>query len=129
MVRDVLQRLQKHGLFVKTSKCQFHQDSVEFLGMIVSSKGLAMCEDKVQTIKDWPIPKNIKEVQSFLGFANFYRRFIGDYSRIAGPLTALTRKDQVFSWNPQTNDAFNELRSRFARHQYYYIQIFNVLLL
>jgi len=72
VVRDVLQRLYKHGLYVKLSKCEFHRTSVEFLGMIISSKGLEMCTNKVQIIKDWPIPKNVKEVQSFLGFANFY---------------------------------------------------------
>ena len=76
VVRDVLQRLQKHGLYVKLSKCEFHCSSVEFLGMIVSSRGLEMCKDKIQTMEDWPIPKNIKEMQSFLGLANFYCRFV-----------------------------------------------------
>lgn len=109
VVRDVLQRLKNHGLYVKLSKCEFHCSSVEFLGMIVSSQGLEMCKDKIQTMEDWPIPKNIKEVQSFLGFANFYRQFVQDYSRIAVPLTTLTRKDQSFLWTDQAQGAFNEL--------------------
>ena len=83
--------------------------------MIVSAQGLKMCEDKVQVIKEWPVPKNVKEVQSFLGFSNFYRRFICDYSRIAAPLTALTCKDQLFQWTSQANDSFNELQVRFCQ--------------
>lgn len=115
VVRDVLQRLQKHGLYAKESKCQFHCQSVEFLGMIVSSKGLEMCQDKVQTIKEWPVPNSVKEIQSFLGFANFYRRFICDYSKIAVPLTTLTQKDKKFQWTLQADAAFKEIRSRFLQ--------------
>ena len=72
-----------------------------------------MCEDKVQVIKEWPIPKNVKEVQSFLDFANFYHRFICNYSRIAILLTTLTQKNQVFQWTHQANKAFEELKARF----------------
>jgi len=68
-----------------------------------------MCQDKVQNIQDCPVPKTIKEVQAFLEFANFYRRFICDYSKIAMLLTNLTRKGQLFVWTPQTNLAFIEL--------------------
>ena len=71
IVREVLCRLQQHGLYAKASKCQFHCSSVEFLGLIVSGNGLKMCPDKVQAIRDWPTPKCVKEVQAFLGFANF----------------------------------------------------------
>lgn len=115
IVREVLRRLQEHGLYAKESKCEFHRSSVEFLGMIVSAKGLEMCHDKVKTIQEWPVPTSIKEVQAFLGFANFYRRFISDYSKIALPLTALTRKNQSFNWTPQADSAFQELRSRFIQ--------------
>lgn len=62
--------------------------------MVVSNKGPGMCKDKIKAIQEWPIPKTIKDVQSFLGFAKFYRRFIEDYSRIAIPLKALTQQDQ-----------------------------------
>ena len=74
-----------------------------------------MCEDKVQVIKEWPIPKNVKEVQSFLGFANFYRRFICNYLQIAVPLTTLIQKNQVFQWTHQANKAFEELKARFCQ--------------
>lgn len=115
LVREVLTRLQQHGLYVKASKCEFHRSSVEFLGMVVSNKGIAMCTDKIQAIQDWPAPTTIKEVQAFLGFANFYRRFIQDYSRIAVPLTTLTRKGQRFYWSPEAEAAFEDLRSQFLR--------------
>jgi len=88
---------------------------VEFLGMIVSEKGLEMCQDKIRAIRNWPTPNTLKEVQAFLGFANFYRRFICDYSKIAVPLTALTQKNQQFEWTLHAQDAFNELRSRFLQ--------------
>ena len=115
VVREVLLRLKRNGLFLKASKCEFHRNSVEFLGMIVSAQGLTMCEDKVHVIKEWPIPKIVKEVQSFLGFANFYRRFICNYSQIAIPLTTLTQKNQVFQWTHQANKAFEELKARFCQ--------------
>ena len=70
-----------------------HRHFVEFLGMIVSAKGLEMCPDKVQTIKDWPIPMSVKEIQAILGFANFYCQFICDYSKIIVPLAILTQKN------------------------------------
>lgn len=83
--------------------------------MMVSDKGLEMCQDKVQAIRNWPIPKTLKEVQAFIGFANFYRRFILDYSKITNPLTALTKKNCKFEWTSQTQEVFNALRSRFLQ--------------
>lgn len=115
VVRQVLQRLQDHGLYAKASKCEFHQSSVEFLGMIVSSRGLEMCPDKVKKIQEWPTPKSLKEVQAFLGFANFYRRFILNYSQVALPLIALTKKGQNFVWTPQADIAFKELQLKFIQ--------------
>jgi len=100
VVQKVLQQLQANGLYAKESKCEFHRQSVEFLGMMVSTKGLEMCQDKVQTIQEWPTLNSIKEFQAFLGFANFYCYFICDYSKVAMPLIALTRKNQPFVWTP-----------------------------
>ena len=72
-VKEVLRRLRKHLLFCKPEKCEFHSTIVDFLGFMVSPKGLFMEQNKVKTIQDWPEPKSVKDVQSFLGFANFYR--------------------------------------------------------
>jgi hypothetical protein len=71
-VKEVLRRLRQHGLYARADKCEFHSDQVEYLGYILSPDGLTMAQDKVQAIQDWPEPKKIKDIQSFLGFANFY---------------------------------------------------------
>ena len=115
VVREVLRQLQENGLYAKESKCKFHRQSVEFLGMMVSSKGLEMCKNKVQTIQEWSTPTSVKEVQAFLGFANFYRRFICDYSNIAMPLTTLTRKNHQFNWTIEADTTFHELRTKFIQ--------------
>jgi Reverse transcriptase (RNA-dependent DNA polymerase) len=85
-------RLRLHSLYAKADKCEWHRDSVEFLGYMLSADGLTMSEDKIQMIRDWPEPRRVKDIQSFLGFANFYRHFIHNYSDITVPLTRLTWK-------------------------------------
>jgi len=101
-VREVLCRLQLHGLFAKPEKCEFHSDLVEYLGYGLSLEGLTMSPDKIQTISDWPEPRKVKDIQSFLGFANFYRRFIFNYSDIVVPLTRLTQKDAPWNFSVMT---------------------------
>ena len=113
-VREVLRRLRLHGLFAKAPKCQFHTDSVEYLGYILSPDGLSMSEDKVKVILDWPVPRKVKDIQSFLGFANFYRRFIPYYSDIVVPLTRLTRKNTPWKWTPQCQESFETLKKAFT---------------
>jgi hypothetical protein len=89
-VKEVLRRLRKHGLYTNAGKSKFHRDSVEYLGYILTYDGLRMAKDKVQTILDWLELQKVKDIQSFLGFANFYHRFIYSYSEITTPLTCLT---------------------------------------
>ena len=96
-VHEVLRHLRKHGLFACPDKCHFYEDSVEYLGFILSKEGLKMDQSKVQAIQDWPEPWKVKDIQSFLGFANFYRCFISDYSNIVVPLTRLTQKGVVWT--------------------------------
>ncbi|CAM4619083.1 unnamed protein product [Leuciscus chuanchicus] len=96
-VRRVLQRLLENGLFVKAEKCAFRAQSVPFLGYIVSSEGMRMDPEKVNAVVDWPSPDTRKALQSFLRFANFYRRFIRNFSQLASPLTALTSPRTTFS--------------------------------
>src|SRR5271165_6990236 len=86
-VKKVLQKLQDNDLLLRPEKCEFHKDAVEFLGFIVGKDGISMAPDKVETVLAWPTPESVKDIQAFLGFANFYRRFIKDFSRIAHPLT------------------------------------------
>ena len=83
----------ENNLFVKPEKCMFCATEVDFLGMIVGCDGISMDQTKVKAILDWPKPKNVKGVRSFLGLANCYQRFIKDYVRIAHPLHDLTKKE------------------------------------
>jgi hypothetical protein len=113
-VRLVLERLRNAGLYVKGEKCEFHVDHVEFLGFCINPSGVTMDPKKVSAIMDWPSPKSLHDVQSFLGFANFYRRFIHDYSRLSLPLTSLLKKGVVFQWTPSAQNAFDELKKKFS---------------
>jgi len=113
-VQEVLHRLRLHGLFAKPEKCEFHSDSVEYLGYHLSPEGLTMSPDKIQTISDWPEPRKVKDIQSFLGFANFYCRFIFNYSDIVVPLTWLTRKDAPWNFSEDCRHSFNALKHAFT---------------
>ena len=88
-VAEVLERLRKHGLYVKLSKCKFSTDTVKFLGFVIGPDSIAMESSHVEMILKWPAPCTYREIQVFLSFTNFYRRFIANYSKIATPLTAL----------------------------------------
>ena len=88
--------------------------TVEYLGVIVSPEGIAMDPSKIQTILRWPTPTRIRDLQSFLGFANFYRRFIDNYSGIVIPLTCLLRKDTPWRWSLRCQEIFNMLKQTFT---------------
>lgn len=113
-VKAVLEALKSAGLRLKPEKCHFHQEQVTFLGYVVSTQGISMDPKKVSAILDWQEPTNVKEVQSFLGFCNFYRRFVRNYSAVAAPLTGLTKKDQGFEWTPKCQAAFIQLKRHFT---------------
>lgn len=113
-VLQVLDALCKAGLALKPEKCEFHRTSVSYLGLIVSTEGLKMDPRKVEAVSEWPEPKKLKDVQAFLGFANFYRRFIMGYSKIVAPLTALTKKDTKFDFNDSCRKAFQHLKDAFT---------------
>ena len=114
-VQEVLRRLRKHSLYTQAKKCKWHRNSVEFLGYmyIMSSEGLTMADDKICAILDWPKPWKVKDIQSFLGFANFYRRFIHNYSEITVLLTRLTRKGLTWDFNEGCHTAFRTLKEAF----------------
>ncbi len=112
---EVLCRLRANRLYCKGSKCEFYQDSVEYLGYILSLEGLRMSEDKVKAILDWPVPWKVKDIQSFLGFANFYHCFIHKYSDIIIALTCLTCKGTLWKFDDKCMAAFNELKQAFTQ--------------
>jgi hypothetical protein len=113
-VQLVLATLREHGLYAKLEKCEFDKSSVAFLGYVIFLDGIFMDKSKVETIQCWATPSSVKDVQRFLGFANFYHRFIKGYSKITPPLIALTCKDKPFSWNPTAQAAFDTLKMAFT---------------
>ncbi|UTT89454.1 hypothetical protein NDA17_006493 [Ustilago hordei] len=116
-VTEVLTRLRSNRLFAKLSKCEFHTKTVEFLGYIIKPTGIEMDPEKVRTVKEWPMPESIHDIQRFLGFANFYRRFIAHFARIAKPLTALVKpieRFKKFELPEEAQQAFHKLIQAFT---------------
>jgi hypothetical protein len=111
VVSRVLQILKDNNLYLKPEKCIFEVQKVEFLGLILSENQVEMDPVKVEGVRTWPIPKTVKQLQSFLGFINFYRRFIEGFSRIARSLNDLTRKDAKWVWEQKQQQAFDDLKS------------------
>jgi len=110
----VLSRLPKYDLYLKPEKCSFDQTTIEYLGVIISEGSICMDPAKLQGITKWPRPTTVKQIQSFLGFCNFYQQFIHDYSKIAHPLFQLTKKDTPFTWTPVHQNAFITLIHSFT---------------
>jgi RNase H-like domain found in reverse transcriptase/Reverse transcriptase (RNA-dependent DNA polymerase)/Integrase zinc binding domain/Chromo (CHRromatin Organisation MOdifier) domain len=110
----VLERLEQHGMRIRGDKCAFHQQEVEYLGFILTTEGIRMDPKKVEAVTTWPEPTNVTEIQEFMGFANFYRRFIKGYSGITTPLTDLTKKEKAWAWTENEQFAFDELKRRFT---------------
>ena len=106
----VLSLLEKHKLFLKLDKCEFKKTKVEYLGVVVSHNSVEMDPVKVAGVKDWPAPDNKKEVQSLLGFVNFYRRFIQGFSHHAHLLFDLTKNNVKWSWTTAKQTAFDVLK-------------------
>ena len=112
MVKRAVKILHKHNLFLKPEKCEFERTEVEYFGVIISHNSVRMDPVKVSGVADWPIPTNKKEVQSFLGFTNFYRRFIQDFSHHAHPLFILTKNDVEWKWDLDERTAFELLKGK-----------------
>lgn len=112
--KRVLQRLKENDLFLKLEKCLFDKEEVDFLGMIIRHNQVAMDPIKIKGILEWKIPTTVREVRSFLGFGNFYRRFIDHYSELARPLNDLTKKDHQFLWTTECQLAFDTLKTKFT---------------
>ena len=115
IVKEVLRRLRANRLAVSAEKCSWKQSEVEFLGYVIGREGIKMSEEKVKGVLEWKSPASLVETQAFLGFANFYRRFIKDYSRVARPITELTKATtKDWKWTPEAEQAFSELKNRFT---------------
>lgn len=109
-VNLVLDRLKNAGLQLDISKCKFEASEVKYLGLIISKRGIEMDPVKIECVKSWKIPTCVKDIKAFLGFANFYRRFIRNFSLLAHPLIEITKKNTPWLWSPNCEDAFNSLK-------------------
>ncbi|XP_075465043.1 uncharacterized protein LOC142499483 [Ascaphus truei] len=115
--KKVLLRLRENHLFAKLEKCNFHQSSTVFLGYIISDTGLTMGPAKVKAVLDWPQPTTLKAVQCFLGFSNYYRRFMQNVSSLVAPLTALTEKGaDPSSWSSAAVKSFDLFKKSISFH-------------
>ncbi|KAA0061201.1 pol protein [Cucumis melo var. makuwa] len=111
-LHQVLETLRANKLYAKFSKCEFWLRKVTFLGHVVSSEGVSVDPAKIEAVTNWPRPSTVSEIRSFLGLAGYYRRFVEDFSRIASPLTQLTRKGIPFVWSPACERSFQELKQK-----------------
>jgi RNase H-like domain found in reverse transcriptase/Reverse transcriptase (RNA-dependent DNA polymerase) len=114
IMKLVLEKLQEHDLFLKAKKCEFCQTRIEYLGMIIKEGKIAMDSVKLGGIRDWPVPTMLKQTWLFLGFGNFYQKFISHYSELARPLYNLMKKDKKFEWSNNCQEAFNIMKKRFT---------------
>jgi hypothetical protein len=111
-LRLVLQKLRDNQLYAKYNKCEFWIDEVSFLGHIISNGGISVDPAKVKEIVVWGIPTTVTEIQSFLGLAGYYRRFMEGFSKITKPITSLLKKGREFKWDEKYHDSFNQLKLR-----------------
>ena len=113
IVEEVLRRLEENDLFVKPEKYVWKVREIGFLGVIIGEDGVRMEKEKVQGVIEWPVPRSIKDVQKFLGLANYYKQFVKDFAKIAKLLHEMMRKETKWSWGERQQKAFEELKERF----------------
>ena len=117
LIKEVLARLERHDLAISLNKWVFHVDTVEFLGYIVGKDRVTISKNKIESIMSWKTPRSVKDVQIFIGFANFYRRFIENFSKVCKPITDTLKSKgdkKLWSWGPERDKAFEELKQRFT---------------
>lgn len=113
-LKKVFAKLREHKLYVKLEKCSFAQERIKFLGHVIEQGRIRMDQDKVKVIEEWQQPSNVSELRSFLGLANYYRRFVKGYSKIASPLTELLKR-RAGSWSEECQRAFMELKEAMSK--------------
>jgi len=114
LVKEVLKRLQFNNLYTKAEKCFFEQSSIKYLGVIISENKVQIDEKKLSGVLEWPVPTKVKQVQAFLGFVNFYHRFIKNFAKMSKPLSDLTKKDCTWNWGIEQQNAFEVLKKAFT---------------
>jgi len=111
-LKVVLQKLREHNLYAKFSKYEFWLTKVSFLGRILSHNGISMDPIKIKDVVEWGTPTMVKEVRGFLGLVGYYHRLVSDLSKIAKPLTELTKKDEPYVWTKEREEAFQILKQK-----------------
>ena len=111
-MHSVLEKFREHHLYDKFSKCEFCLKEVGFLGHVISGEDIELDPTKVQSVTEWLAPTSVSEIRSFLGLAEYYRRFIENFSKIAKPMTELLKKDTKFKWTEDCEASFQELKKR-----------------
>jgi len=114
LVEEMLRRLEENNLYVKPEKYAWKVQEVNFLGVVMGQGKIEMEEDKVAGVLNWPIPKTVRDVRKFLGLANYYRRFVKDFVKLARSLNNLTRKEEKWRWGNEQQKAFEQLKMVFT---------------
>jgi len=114
VMKEILRRLEENDLYVKLEKCMWKARKIGFLGVVIRPNGIEMEKGKVKGVLGWPVPKTVKDIKKFLGLANYYRRFIKDFTQVARPMNVLTRKDEKWQWEDEQQKAFDELKKVFT---------------
>jgi len=115
LVAEVVKRLEENDLYVKPEKCKWKVRKVEFLSVVIGLEGIRMEKKKVKGVLEWPTPKCVKDVQKFLGLANYYCQFIEGFATVARPLHDLVKKDKRWDWTERQEEAFQELKEQFTK--------------
>jgi Reverse transcriptase (RNA-dependent DNA polymerase) len=110
----ILEKAWEYDLYFKAKKCKFRKPKIEYLGLVVEEGKLVMDPAKLKGILDWPAPKTVKEVRSFIGFGNFYRCFVKGFSHLAHPLHDLLKRDKKFVWSEECQESFDQLKKQFT---------------
>jgi hypothetical protein len=113
--QTILEKAQEYDLYFKAKKCEFRKPKIEYLGLVVEEGKLAINPAKLKGILEWPAPKTVKEVQSFIGFGNFYHHFIKGFSHLAHPLHDLLKKDKKLVWSEECQESFDQFKKRLTR--------------
>ena len=114
LVAEVIKRLEENDLYMKPEKCKWKVREVEFLGVIIGLEGIRMEKEKIKGVLEWPTPKSVKDVQKFLGLANYYRWFIEGFAMVARPLHDMVKKDKKWEWMEKQEEVFKKLKKRFT---------------
>ena len=114
LVEEVLKQLEENDLYVKPEKCAWKVQKVNFLGVVMDQGKIEIEKDKVVGVLNWPVPKMVRDIRKFLGLANYYRRFVKDFAKLARPLNNLTRKEEKWRWGNEQQEAFKQLKQVFT---------------